>query len=268
MRPQISFQPSPLTSLFLVLASVLLTACTPAANMSLERARTDYQQAANDPTVKANASADLFAAEKLLQQAEATWEEDDDSDEVDHLSYLTSRKVDLARATANQAVSKKSFEELSGQKDQIRLQAREAEIAKLKAKKVPQGILVTLGDVLFDTARSNLKPGSLQNMYPLVEYLKRHAETRVKIDGHTDNRGSADYNANLSQMRAEAVRTFLITNGISSARISAQGMGEDYPVATNSTAAGRQQNRRVEVTITDAPATMSPTSSGSPGSGM
>jgi len=268
MRPQISFQPSRLICIFLVLVSVLITACTPVANMSLERARTDYQQAANDPAVRANASADLFAAEKLLQKAEATWEEDDDSDEVEHLSYLTRRKVDLARATASQAVSKKTFEELSGQKDQIRLQAREAEIAKLKAKKVPQGILVTLGDVLFDTARSNLKPGSLQNLYPLVEYLRRHAETRVKIEGHTDDRGSADYNANLSQMRAEAVRNFLVTNGISPDRITAQGMGEDYPVATNSSAAGRQQNRRVEVTITDAPTATSPASTGSPGSGM
>ena len=263
MRLQISFQPSSLTGISIVLLSVLMTACTPAANMSLERARADYQQAANDPAVRADASADLFAAEKLLQKAEASWEEDDDSDEVDHLSYLTSRKVDLARATASQAESKKTFEELSAQKDQVRLQAREAEIRKLKAKKIPQGILVTLGDVLFDTGRTNLKSGSLQNMYPLVEYLRNHGETMAKIDGHTDDRGSADYNANLSQMRAEAVRDFLVTNGIALERIIAQGMGEDYPVATNSTAAGRQQNRRVEVTITDAPKAMSPASSGS-----
>ena len=119
---------------------------------------------------------------------------------------------------------------------------------------------MTLGDVLFDTARSNLKSGGVQNIYPLVEYLKRHAETMVKIDGHTDSKGSSDYNLNLSQMRAEAVRTFLITNGISPQRISAQGMGEDYPVATNSTAAGRQQNRRVEVSITESPPTMTPSS--------
>lgn len=235
-----------------------MTACTPAVNMSLERARADYQQAANDPALKADASADLFAAEKLLQQAETSWQQDHDSDETDHLSYLTGRKLDLARATASQAASKRAFDALSAQKDEIRLKARDAEIEKLKARKIPQGILVTLGDVLFDTARSDLKPGSLQKIYPLAEYLKEHAETMVKIEGHTDNQGSSGYNAGLSQMRAEAVRDFLVSNGISPERITAQGMGEDYPVATNSTAAGRQQNRRVEVTITDAPETMAP----------
>ncbi len=265
MRLQISSQPSGLISIFLILMSVLMVACTPAANMSLDRARADYQQAANNPEVRTNASADLFAAEKILQKAEASWKEDDDSEEVDHLAYLTSRKVDLARANASQAVAKKTFEELSAQKDQVRLQAREAEIQKLKARKVPQGILVTLGDVLFDTGRSDLKSGSLQNMYPLIEYLRNHGETMVKIEGHTDNRGSSNYNDNLSRMRAEAVRDFLITNGITPERTFAQGMGEDYPVATNSTAAGRQQNRRVEVTITDAPKATAPTS---PSSGM
>lgn len=262
MRLPICCQPSWLISVFVVLMSVWLSACTPAANMSLERARNDYQQAANDPAVKNNASADLFAAEKQLQKAENAWNDDDDSDEIDHLAYLTSRKVDLARANANQAVAKQTFDQLSGQQDQVRLQARDAEIERLKAQKVPQGILVTLGDVLFDTGRSSLKSGSLQNLYPLVEYLKNHADTMVKIEGHTDNRGSASYNENLSQMRAEAVRDFLTANGIAAERISAQGMGKDYPVATNSTAAGRQQNRRVEVTITDAPTATSPTSSG------
>lgn len=266
MRSQIPFQPSWLTPIFLVIWSVLLSACAPTINNSLERARSDYRQAANDPSVRTDASADLFAAEKLLQKAETAWDEDDDWEETDHLSYLTSRKVDLARATASQAASKKAFDELSAQKDEIRLKARDAEIERLKAKKVPQGILVTLGDVLFDTGRSDLKSGSLQNIYPLVEYLKMHAETRVKIEGHTDSQGSSGYNAELSQRRAEAVRNFLVTNGIAPERIIAQGMGEDYPIATNSSAAGRQQNRRVEVTITDSPETSA--QPGFPGRGM
>ena len=77
-----------------------------------------------------------------------------------------------------------------------------------------------------------------------------------------DSQGSADYNIELSQRRAEAVRDFLVSNGITPERISAQGMGKDYPVATNSTAVGRQQNRRVEVTITDTPETKTHTSLG------
>lgn len=261
MNSQISFQPSWLNKISLILWIVFVTACTPSVNMSLERARANYQQAQNDPGLKADAdaSADLVAAEKLLQQAETSWQEDHDFDETSHLSYLTDRKIDLARAAASRDASKRTFDELSAQKDQILLKARDAEIAKLKAKRVPQGILITLGDVLFDTARSNLKAGSLQEIYPVVEYLKEHPETIVKIQGYTDSRGSEDYNIQLSQMRAESVRDFLISNGITPERITAQGLGKDYPVATNSTAVGRQQNRRVEVTITDMPSTKAQT---------
>jgi OmpA-OmpF porin, OOP family len=251
MESQLPTQLYRSVKIFPILCGIFLCACAPAVNMSLERARADYQQASNDPALKADAAADLLAAEKLLQKAETSWQENEDTEKTNHLSYLASRKIDLAKATANQAASKRAFDEISAKKDDIRLQAREAEIAKLKAKKVPQGILVTLGDVLFDTARASLKAGSLQNIYPLVQYLKAHPETIVKIEGHTDNRGSVSYNNDLSQRRAESVRSFLVNNGITPDRIRAQGMGEDYPVTTNSTAAGRQQNRRVEVTITD-----------------
>ncbi|MGZ8096588.1 MAG: OmpA family protein, partial [Methylosarcina sp.] len=104
--------------------------------------------------------------------------------------------------------------------------------------------------------------GSLQKIYPLAQYLKEHPDTMVKIEGHTDSRGSADYNAQLSQMRADSVREFLVSNGIAPNRITSQGMGENFPVATNSTPSGRQQNRRVDVTITGAPATTAPRFSG------
>jgi OOP family OmpA-OmpF porin len=258
MRLQISFQPSSLISISIVFLSMLITACSPTPNKSLEQARSDYQQAASDPTVTANAPADLFTAEQSLQRAEEAWEDDDDSDEVDHLSYLASRKTELARATASEVAAKKTFEELSTQKDQVRLQARDAELAKLKFKEA-----MTLGDVLFDTGGSNLKSGGVQQLYSLVEYLKNNDKTMVKIEGHTDSRGSSEYNLNLSQMRAEAVRDFLITSGISPQRISAQGMGEGSPIATNSTSAGRQQNRRVAVFISESPQTMTPSSFGS-----
>ena len=250
--------------LVLILSGLAMVACSPGMNMSLQRAQADYQQAANDASIKADASSDLYAAEKLLQQAETVWRNDSDDEETDHLAYLASRKVDLARATASQAESERLFNELSAKKNQIRLSARDAElarrnaeIAQLKAKKVPEGILVTLGDVLFDTARASLKAGSLSKMYPVIQYLKEHADTQVKIEGHTDSQGSSEYNAQLSRMRAESVKDFLVSNGISQDRITAQGMGEDYPIATNDTAAGRQQNRRVEMTITDSPGSVS-----------
>ncbi len=252
MAAQILFQPGKWLSMGLVLSSGLITACASNPPMALERARADYQQTMHDPAVRSYASADLFAAQNLLQQAENTWEEDEDFDETSHLSYLTTLKLALARANAERSASDRDFKNFSAQKDQIRLEARDAEIQKLKARKVPEGILVTLGDVLFDTARADLKPGSLQKLYPLVDYLRQHADTMVKIEGYTDSRGSEAYNEELSSRRAEAVRDFLAGNGISAQRMTVQGMGENFPIASNSTSAGRQQNRRVDVTITDA----------------
>lgn len=146
MRSKIFFQSgkSPIISLFLL--SGLLAACTASRPPALDRARADYQQAANDPAVRSGAAADLSAAENLLQQAEKSWKEDEDYDETVHLSYLASLNTSLARANAEHAAADKAFEQLNDEKNQVRLQARDAEIAKLKAKKVPQGILVTLGD--------------------------------------------------------------------------------------------------------------------------
>jgi OOP family OmpA-OmpF porin len=242
-----------------LICSGLMTACTSARPpTALEKARADYLQASNDSALRSDASADLFAAQSLLQQAEASWQENEDYDETAHFSYLTTLKIDLARANAELAASNRNFEQLSAEKDKIRLQARDSEIEQLKAKKVPEGIMVSLGDVLFDTAHFSLKPGSLQKIYPLVEYLKNHPQTMVKIEGHTDSRGSAAYNEELSQRRAAAVSDFLVSNGIEQQRITVQGMGENFPVATNSTAAGRQQNRRVDVTVIDAPRASGP----------
>jgi OOP family OmpA-OmpF porin len=253
VESHVNFQTGKLLSISFVLGSGLMAACTSTRPPALDRARAEYQQAAQDSAIRSDASADLFAAQDLLQQAENNWEEEEDYDETSHLAYLTSLKLELARTNADYAASSRAFKELGAEKNRVRLQVRDAEIAKLKAKKVPEGILVTLGDVLFDTARSDLKPGSLQKLYPLVEHLRRHPDTRVKIEGYTDSRGSSAYNEELSQRRAEAVQNFLVSNGIEQQRITVQGMGENFPVATNSTAAGRQQNRRVDVTITDAP---------------
>ena len=89
----------------------------------------------------------------------------------------------------------------------------------------------------------------MRNLYQLVEFLKKNLIRSVSIEGHSDNIGSEGYNLELSQCRAEAVRNFLLDNGISPERLTARGYGKAYPVATNNTEAGRQQNRRVEVVV-------------------
>ena len=126
------------------------------------------------------------------------------------------------------------------------------ELTALQAQQTERGIVLTLGDVLFDTGRAELKSGAFSTVDRLATFLRENPERRVAIEGHTDAVGSDTSNLSLSQRRADAVRAALVSRGIDGTRITAQGMGEAVPVASNDTAEGRQRNRRVEVIIANA----------------
>jgi outer membrane protein OmpA-like peptidoglycan-associated protein len=104
-------------------------------------------------------------------------------------------------------------------------------------------------DVLFDTGASSLKPGAYQEINRVSQVLIQYPETRIMVAGHTDSDGSEAFNQDLSVRRAEAVRNALVAQGVATARITTMGFGESQPIADNSTAAGKQLNRRVVVTI-------------------
>jgi outer membrane protein OmpA-like peptidoglycan-associated protein len=123
------------------------------------------------------------------------------------------------------------------------------QIQQLNAKETERGWVVTLGDVLFDTGRAELKEGSLSNLSKLSAFLNRYQDRKVQIEGHTDSIGSSGSNQGLSERRANSVRRYLENQGISADRLTTAGLGEDSPVTDNDTAASRQQNRRVEVII-------------------
>lgn len=132
------------------------------------------------------------------------------------------------------------------------------QIAELNAKETERGWVVTLGDVLFDTGRADLKDGSLNNLAKLSAFLNRYQDRKVQIEGHTDSIGSSDSNQGLSELRANSVRRYLEGQGIASDRLTAAGLGEHSPVTDNDSAASRQQNRRVEVIIANTAAPTSP----------
>jgi len=123
------------------------------------------------------------------------------------------------------------------------------QINALEAEITDRGLVLTLGDLLFATDRAVLEPGADRHLERLVSFLQRYPERRVEIEGHTDNVGASDYNLGLSQRRAESVLNDLTRRGIASNRLSALGFGQERPIASNQTAAGRQQNRRVEIII-------------------
>jgi len=124
------------------------------------------------------------------------------------------------------------------------------DIAGADVERVGEGIVVKFDSgILFDTDQSALRSTARSNLSQLAASLQRHPGTNVLIVGHTDSRGTDDYNMNLSYRRANSAADYLRQQGVASSRIQTAGRGETEPIASNETAAGMQENRRVEVAI-------------------
>lgn len=123
------------------------------------------------------------------------------------------------------------------------------ELSELKGKQTERGVVLTIGDLLFATGKANLSPQANVSITKLGEFLVNHPSRNISIEGHTDSVGSDEYNEALSQRRAEAVKTALVAKGVGTERIAVRGLGKRVPIASNSTAQGRQLNRRVEVVV-------------------
>jgi outer membrane protein OmpA-like peptidoglycan-associated protein len=130
----------------------------------------------------------------------------------------------------------------------------ERQVNELHARPTDRGLVVTLGDVLFSSGKADVMSGAAGNLDRLAAFLNRYPDRTVVIEGHTDNVGSEQYNQGLSERRADSVKSYLAGQGIGMLRLSASGKGESGAVADNSSATGRQQNRRVEVVISNPPA--------------
>jgi outer membrane protein OmpA-like peptidoglycan-associated protein len=265
--------------------ALALGACAtmPQPNAALETARAAVQTAEADPNVNKYAPLDLDRARKDLSLAEDASLHHKDA-EVDQPAYLATQNARLAQAHA--AAKADDARVAAGQieRDQIMLAARtreaenakqsatnaraaadvalnqrdqateetarvQAELDALKATPTPRGMVMTLGDVLFDTGRAELKSGATRKIDQLAQFLTEHPDRRVQIEGFTDSVGSDSYNEDLSQRRADAVKAALINRGIEPSRIGTEGYGKAYPVANNNDSGGRQLNRRVEVVI-------------------
>jgi len=266
---------------FLISLPLLVINCggTPDKNPLLEEAKTKYQKAENDTLIVSKAPVALKEAEEELQKSRQLWQDGEDENLVSHHAYIAKQKVAIARETAELNAAQDEVQRAETQRQKVLIQARKAEakaaekrakkalseaqkerqrarelarqVNQLQAQQTERGLVLTLGDVLFDFDKASLKPGGEQAVNKLAQFMEEYPKRNVMIEGYTDNIGAAIYNKQLSRRRANSVRQALMDQGISSNRIQIRGYGEKYPVASNNTEAGRQRNRRVEVVISD-----------------
>lgn len=268
--------------------AAVLAACASAPQRSeqLEQARTELQTLTQDPLAQQAAGKDLEAARKSLQDAETALQQKRPPAEVDHYAYLAKRHAEAGEARVSEAHSRQEVAQADSERNKILMDSRNREamnaqaqaanardqaanardqaaaaqaqlanaqqqLADLQAKQTDRGMVVTLGDVLFDTGQATLKPGAHLAMDRLATFLSANPQTKILVEGHTDSRGSDEYNEALSERRARAVATELQSRGVSADQLQTLGRGKAYPVASNDTAEGRQQNRRVEIVFSD-----------------
>jgi outer membrane protein OmpA-like peptidoglycan-associated protein len=262
------------------IGAVLLGACasTP-KHASLEQARTEVQTLQQDPLVAQAASSELAAARKSLDSAEDALQHGKAMSTIDHYAYLATQQARTGEARIAEMRAKEQVAKGAADRNRVLLDARtqeadvatatakqeqqnaevaraeaddaQRELAEMQAKKTDRGMVVTLSDVLFDTGAATLKPGADLALERVGDFMQQNPDTRLIVEGHTDSVGSDASNESLSQRRADAVKAALVSRGIQSDRIETLGRGEGYPVASNDTQAGRQQNRRVEIVFSN-----------------
>lgn len=273
------------TVLATAMTAVLLAACagTPAAPDGATAARAKLSALQADPNLGSRAPVAIDQADAAVRIAE---QPEKDIDLASHRVYLADRKIDIARAQAETRYAEDQRTALSSQRETARLDSRtrEADSAKaaanvarndadlarsdadaanaatmelqkqidaMQAKVTDRGLVLTLGDVQFATGTAELRSGATSNLDQLVTFLGNYPTRTVMIEGHTDNVGSSSSNQLLSERRADSVRSYLVRRGVDAARLTTSGAGESTPVSSNDSAAGRQQNRRVEVIISN-----------------
>lgn len=259
--------------LLTVVIAGLLTACssTPQRIEELEAARTAVSQVEASPRAGVAAS-NVAEARKALDRADKLAGSGGKVEDIRFESQVATKQAQIADEKILAAQAQEEIDKGTAERQAVLIESREAEarrrasqakvaeqranaleqeLAELKAKKTERGMVLTLGDVLFDTALATLKPGAYATIDRLASVLKEAPDRKVMIEGHTDSVGSDEYNQGLSERRAMAVQTALLERGVRADQVTALGKGENYPVASNDNAAGRQQNRRVEMIFTD-----------------
>ncbi|MEO8153689.1 MAG: OmpA family protein [Rhizobacter sp.] len=230
---------------------------------------TASQKSAEAAVVNANSSRDKIRLAARTNEADAAQRSalnaQQQAEESQRQSEAARRDADVAQRDANTAQRDAQAAQRDAQMAQQQTadaQARNAQLEALmkdlNAKKTDRGMVITIGDVLFDTNKSELKSGGLRSVEKLGGFLKQYPQRKALIEGFTDSVGTQSANQELSDRRASAVRLALVGAGVAGDRVTTRGYGEAYPVAGNDSGSGRQLNRRVEIIVSDDNGTIAP----------
>jgi outer membrane protein OmpA-like peptidoglycan-associated protein len=226
-----------------------IAGCAAKRHAALDRVELSYAEAAADPRIATNAPVALYQAEQALRRAAEVWDADKDQVETAHLAYVAARRVEIAKAAAEQKLAEVEASRLAERRTKVLLEAREAELAALKARTTERGVVIPVDDVLFEFGSATLRPEAAAHLSKVTDLLRDYPERDLLVEGHTDDVGSDAFNLTLSERRATSVLIFFAQGGVSPRRMLARGYGETRPIASNATDEGRSQNRRVELVI-------------------
>jgi outer membrane protein OmpA-like peptidoglycan-associated protein len=209
------------------------------------------QRAAEQADQKARQDAANAAAEKSRLEAQQSQvaEQQAQLQAQREAAQRAAAEADAQRAQAAQQTAEQQAAAARAREAQLREQLRQQLNSILQTRETPRGLVVNLSDVLFATGRYDLKQDTQLKLARIAGIFLAHPDLRVQVEGYTDNVGGEQYNQKLSEQRANTVQSFLISQGLSPQNVSAIGYGMTNPVADNSTAEGRKQNRRVEMVV-------------------
>jgi len=213
-----------------------------ASQLEAEQARLEAEQARMMSQATAE---DAQRAREVAMQAQHREAESErtarqaveEAEQAKALAASSATAAQLARREADLALE---------QADTLRRQ-----LENLQLRQTESGVVVTLGDVLFETGQTELRQEAMASLVEVVDLLQSEPDKNIRIEGHTDAVGDANTNLEISQRRADAVFEALVSLGVVAERVTTQGMGEDFPIASNETDDGRAQNRRVDVILLD-----------------
>jgi len=213
------------------------------ADAAAAQQQASQAQAQSDADARRRAEAERSEAEARRQQAEAQAQQ--------QLAMAQQQQAEAAAAAALQAANQadQQRQEAIRQKEAMRARLLAQLNQVLQTRDTARGLIVSMPDVLFDFNKHTLKSEARERLAKISGIVLAYPDLKLEIVGYTDSVGSDEYNQTLSDKRAETVRDYLVTSGVSMNNVAARGMGKADPVADNSTAAGRQLNRRVEMIV-------------------